>query len=288
MLNIGIIGNTEVLEPHVKRIQKNKNVNVIGKTSVGTSSQLNGFHFSIPEFNRIELIERAELFLVDSSSLLPFELLCEIVKKSKHIFATQYLNISADECSQLLKLANESGSVVQVTNPFFYTPDIQWLNKNLPTPLFLNISKYSNYESLKEALFSLFLMISEITPNIPKKLGVSAFYSEQNLIDFVNVRLEFGDLSVVNINIGSQIAENKFEIEGFSRGQSVSFNKTKKIFLNNKKTIDLTSYLAVDEFDTFIDFTQFKSRKNGNLDAYLVSAQLFESVEKKVAQFIAS
>ena len=117
MLNIGIIGNTEVLEPHVKRIQKNKNVNVIGKASVGTSAQLNGFHFSIPEFNRIELIERADILLVDSSSLLPFDMLCDIVKKSKHILAVEYLKLSVDECNKLEKLASESGSVFQIINP---------------------------------------------------------------------------------------------------------------------------------------------------------------------------
>ena len=36
MYNIGLIGNTEFLEPFVKRIQKNKQVNIIGKASVGS------------------------------------------------------------------------------------------------------------------------------------------------------------------------------------------------------------------------------------------------------------
>ncbi len=288
MLNIGIIGNTEVLEPHVKRIQKNKNVNVIGKTSVGTSTQLNGFHFSIPEFNKVELIERADLFLVDSSSLLPYEMLCDIVKKSKHIFATENLKISANECSQLLKLANESGSVVQVTNPYFYTPAIQWINKNLSSPLFLNVSKYSNKESLREVLFPLLLMLSEITPNVPKKVGASAFNSSEEEIAYANVRLEFGDMSVVNLNFGNQITENKFKIKGFSKGKLVSLDFQKNIFLFNKKTIDLSEYLSVNEFNTFIDFTQNRSRKNGNLEVYVDACKLVETVEEKVTQFIAS
>lgn len=288
MLNIGIIGNTEVLEPHVKRIQKNKNVNVIGKTSVGTSAQLNGFHFSIPEFNRVELIERAELFLVDSSSLLPFEMLCEIVKKSKHIFATENLKLTAEECVRLLKLANESGSVVQVTNPYFYTAEIQWLNKNLSSPLFLNISKYSENESLRKILFPLLLMISEITPSFPKKVGTSAFNSSQNESAFVNVRLEYGDMSVVNINFGSQIPEGRFIIDGYSKGQLVNFDVQKKSFLFNKKNIDLLEYSSVNEFDVFIDFTQNRSRKNGNLEAFVDACKLVEIVEEKVTQFIAS
>lgn len=288
MLNIGIIGNTEVLEPHVKRIQKNKNINVIGKTSVGTSTQLNGFHFSIPEFNRVELIERAELFLVDSSSILPFDMLCEIVKKSKHFFATEYLKINADECSQLLKLANESGSVVQVTNPHFYTPPIQWLNKNLSTPLYLNISKYSKNKTVRESLFQLFLMLSDIAPTIPKKIGVSAFNSTKEEKAFTNVRLEFSDMSVVNINFGSQCSENKFDIEGYSNDQFITLDFKKDVFLFNNKTIDLTDHMSVNEFDTFIGFTQNQNRKNGNLENYLIATKLVETIEKKMAQFIAS
>ena len=66
MLNVGLIGNTEILEPFVKRLRENKNINIIGKASVGTSSQLNSFHFSIPEFNKVELIERADVIIMDN------------------------------------------------------------------------------------------------------------------------------------------------------------------------------------------------------------------------------
>ena len=65
MLNVGLIGNTEILEPYVTTIKKNAEINVIGKASIGTSAQLNSFHFSIPEFNRVELIERADVILMD-------------------------------------------------------------------------------------------------------------------------------------------------------------------------------------------------------------------------------
>jgi len=285
MLNIGIIGNTEVLEPHVKRIQKNKNVNVIGKSSVGTSAQLNGFHFSIPEFNRVELIERADLFLIDSSSLLPFDILCEIVKKSKHIFATEYLKLSFDECTRLLKLTNESGSVVQFTNPDFYSAPIQWLNKNLASPFYLDVSKYSGQGLLREALFPLLLMFADLTPKIPKKAGASAFFSAEKQLDFTNVRLEFNDLSVVNFNFGKQLSEYSFEIAGFAKDQNIKLDIKNTLFLLNNQAFDLSEYDAVSEFETFIDSTQKPSREKGNLEDYTLATQLLDTIEKKVAQF---
>ena len=287
MLNIGIIGITEVLEPHVKRIQKNKNVNVIGKSSVGTSAQLNGFHFSIPEFNRVELIERADILLVDNSSLLPFDMLCDMVKKSKHIFITEYLNITTGECAQLVKLANESGSVVQVTNPFYYTPAIQWLNDNISTPLFLDISKYTTEVTFREALYPMLLMLTGITGISPKKVGATAFELAQNATNFANVRLEFGDASVVNINFGSQILIDKFKIKGFSKNQFVSLNLKKEIFLLNNTPIDFSEYLTANEFDTFIGSIQNQTPQNSNLEDYHTAMQLVELIEKKFAQFIA-
>src|SRR5690606_17569178 len=143
MLNVGLIGNTENLEPFVKSFRENKNINVIGKASIGSNAKINSFHFSIPEFNRVELIERAEVIIMDNSSLLPFNILTEIVKKSKHIFLTDYVNLTIDECSQIVKLANESGSVVQISNPFFFTPAIQWLNNNISLPVFIDILDFT-------------------------------------------------------------------------------------------------------------------------------------------------
>ncbi len=288
MLNIGIVGNTEILEPYVKRIQKNKNVNVIGKASIGTSTQLNGFHFSIPEFNRRELIERADVLLVDNSSRLPFDMLCNIVKKTKHIFATEYLSISTDECAQLVKLANESGSVVQITNPYYYTPAIQWLSDTVSTPLFIDISKNTKDVSWREALYPILLMLTKITGISPRKFGATAFESAKNETKFANVRLEFGDASVVNINVGSQIPDEKFKIKVFSKNKFASLNFNKKLYILNNSPIGLTDYSTVNELDAFIGSILDSTTRNSNLEEYYIAMQLIDLIEKKITQFIAS
>ena len=286
MLNVGIIGNTEVLEPHVKRIQKNKIINIIGKASVGTSTQLNGFHFSIPEFNKVELIERADVFLIDNSSLLPFDILCDIVKKSKHIFITEYLNITTVECAELIKLATESGSIVQVFNPIYYTPAIQWLNKNKTMPIFLDISKYTTEVTFRETLFPLLLMLAEITGISSKKVGTTAFGSTQNETNFANIRLEYGDSSVVNINFGNQLLVDKFKIKAFSKGKTISLDFNEEIFLSDKTVINFSDEFTVNEFDKFIESIQNQSPKINSLDDYHSAIQLVETIEKKIFQII--
>jgi hypothetical protein len=286
MLNIGIIGNTEVLEPHVKRIQKNKNVIVIGKASVGMSTQINSFHYSIPEFNRVELIERAEILLVDNSTLLPFELLCDIVKKGKHIFMTEYLNLSVEEFEQLIKLTQESRSLVQVTNPYFYLPGIQWLNDKLPKPFFLDISKFCSGKNFKDSIFPLLLMLKGVAGLDPKKTNVISFKSDKNEPGFTNVRLEYGNASVVNLNFGNQLSFNKFSIKGFSNDLFVSMRFNKDIFLLNNKKIDLSNYLTINEFDSFISSILAPNLQNGNLEEYLLAKLMVVGIEKKISRFI--
>lgn len=279
-----MIGNTEILEPFVKRIQKNKQVNVIGKASVGSSEQLNSFHFSIPEINRVELIERSDILLIDNSSVLPFKILGDVVKKSKHIFAAGYPAINIDECTQLVKLANESGSIIQVNNPYYFTPAIQWLAKNVSTPVFLDILDFTGNTGKEENLYPIIMMILGITGTSPKKVGAVTFNSTPEHSDFTNVRLEFGDASIVNISFGTMESLKEFKIRTYSKNQFVTFNFTKKTFVSNNQPINLSDY-SINEFDTFINTINNTEKKSSCLEDYLIAMHMVQKISKKIAQF---
>jgi hypothetical protein len=287
MLNIGLIGNTEILEPFVKRLRENKNINVIGKASVGSNSQLNSFHYSIPEFNRVELIERADVIIMDNSSLLPFKILTEIVKKSKHVFAAGYLNLTIDECTQIVKLSNESGSVIQVSNPYFFTPAIQWLNNNLSSPVYLDVLDFTDSNNHDNLLYPIILMLLEITSISPKKVGAVTFNSNPNKSDFTNVRLEFGDASVVNISYGTLESLEEFKIRVYSRNQFITLNFTRNSYVCNNNPIDLSGFEAISEIDYFVDTIQNNTRKKSCLEDYLIAMYLVQKINKKITQFFA-
>ena len=287
MLNVGLIGNTEILEPFVKSFRENKNINVIGKTSVGTTSQMNSFHFSIPEFNRVELIERADLIIMDNSSLMPFKVLTEIVKKSKHVFMARYLDLTIDECTQIVKLTNESGSVVQVSNPLFFKPAIQWLNNNILSPVYVDILDFTKINNNENLLYPIILMLIELTGISPKKVGAVTFNSNTNQSDFTNVRLEFGDASVVNISYGSLESLEEFKIRVFSRNQFINMNFTRDTSICNNNPIDLSAYSNSNEFDYFIDTIQNKVKKKSCIEDYLIAMNLVQKINKKITQFFA-
>lgn len=287
MLNVGLIGNTEILEPFVKSFRENKNINVIGKTSVGTTSQMNSFHFSIPEFNRVELIERADLIIMDNSSLMPFKVLTEIVKKSKHVFMAGYLDLTIDECTQIVKLTNESGSVVQVSNPLFFKPAIQWLNNNILSPVYVDILDFTKINNNENLLYPIILMLIELTGISPKKVGAVTFNSNTNQSDFTNVRLEFGDASVVNISYGSLESLEEFKIRVFSRNQFINMNFTRDTSICNNNPVDLSAYSNSNEFDYFIETIQNKTKKKSCIEDYLIAMNLVQKINKKITQFFA-
>ena len=287
MLNVGLIGNTEILEPFVMRFKENKNINVIGKASVGATAQMNSFHFSIPEFNRVELIERADVVIMDNSSLMPFKILAEIVKKSKHVFLAGYLNLTIDECTQIVKLANESGSVVQVSNPFFFTPEIQWLNNNVSSPIYLDILDFTNINNHDNLLYPIILMLIELTGISPKKVGAVTFNSNPNKSDFTNVRLEFGDASVVNISFGSMESLEEFKIRVYSRNQFINLNFTRNTSICNNNPIDMSAYSNISESNYFVDTIQNKAKKKSCIEDYLIAMSLVQKINKKITQFFA-
>lgn len=284
MLNVGLIGNTEILEPYVTNIKKNSEINVIGKSSIGKSAQLNSFHFSIPEFNRVELIERADVILMDNSTPMPFKFMLEIVKKSKHIFCAEYPDLTIEECSELNKLINESRSIVQISNPYYFSPAIQWMKDNISMPAFIDYSNFETELNKNQSLYPMLLMLLGSTGISPKKIGAVTFPGYNNSA-FTNVRLEFGDASVVNLNFGSLESLKNFKVRIYSDNQFATLNFTKQKFLCDNKAIDLSRYEEVNELESFIDSILGKAKKTSTLEDYLIAMIVAHKIDKKIAQF---
>ena len=284
MLNVGLIGNTEILEPFVMEIKKNTQINIVGKASVGSSEELTGFHYSIPEFNRVELIERADLIIMDNSTPMAFKFMRDIVKKSKHMFCAEYPELTIEECTELNKLINESRSVVQVTNPYFFSPAIQWANKNIKTPAFIDYSNFEDDVTEKKSLYPMLLMLLKITGISPKKIGAVTFPGYNNS-KFTNVRLEFGDASVVNLNFGKLESLKNFKVRIYSDNQFATFNFSKEKFLSDNKAIEFDEECMISELDIFIQAIEGKIKKISTLDDYLIAMHVAQKINKKIAQF---
>lgn len=285
MLNIGLIGDIKIPEPFAKKIYHHPVIHIAGKSSTGPPAHPENFGFLIPELNRIDLIERSDALMINNFSLLSFQTICSIVKKSKHIFALEYPDIDIEECRQLVNLAREAKTIVQVTNPFSFLPAIRWLNRNLNKPAFIDISLFEN--SIKEpgALMSMLLMLKESTGIAPKNIGALSFHSASEKMNFNNVRLQYGDASVVNMNFGQTGSPPQFTVKAWSAGQDILLHFTGDSYQCNNFPINLSQFKNENELDLFVEKTINNTIHSTGIEDYLTALQTIQKIKSKLSQF---
>lgn len=285
MLNFGIIGDVKLLEEYIRQIRKNKDAQIIGKSSVGINPGPENYQFTIPEFNKIELIDRSDVLIINNFSLISFSTLCDMVKKSKHIFATEYPELSVDECRQLVKLTHEAKTVLQFVNPFYYLPPMQWLNENLSFPALLDISYFNNNVNERNLMIQLLLMLKGTTSVEARKTGAVSFRGHSQDSVFFNLNFQFGDASVVNINYGKMDTFKEFILKGYAEGQFIHFNFLTKNYLLNNKPVKFGSGSPHNQLEIFTDTVTGKKHVVTQINDYLIVIEAIQKIEKKMSQF---
>lgn len=285
MLNFGIIGDIKSLESYIGFIQKNKNTQIVGKSSIGIPSKEDRMKFTIPEFNRVELIDRSDALIINNFSLFPFSFLCDMVKKSKHIFATEYPQLSLEECLQVVKLTQEAKTIFQLINPLNHIPALSWMTENTKLPALLNITILKEQINEKNDLIQLLLMLKGITGIKPKKIHVSSFKGNSENTFFTNLHFLFGDASIVNLSYGQTEAKKEFLIHSYSDKQFTTFEiPAENYFVNNQK-IKLKGIPEMDEFNSFIETLNGKKKNITQMEDYYSVLESIERINKKLNQF---
>lgn len=128
------------------------------------------------------------------------------------------------------------------------------------------------------------LMLLGVTGISPKKIGAITFPGFNNS-EFTNVRLEFGDASVVNLNFGKLESLKNFKVRIYSDNQFATFNFSKEKFLSDNKTIEFGDDCLINELDIFIQAIEGKIKKISTLDDYLIAMHVAQKINKKIAQF---
>ena len=286
MLNLGLIGDIQLLEPLVKMVRENQEIHITGKSSVGTIPTQESFRFSAPEFNRIELTERSDALLINRFSLLPFQMLCDMVKKSKHFFAASYPTLNPDECNHLAKLASEAKTVIQFTNPFFYLPPVQWLNQNLKKPAFIEVTLTEEGDSTKLNLIQILLMVKNITGSNPKKISALMFESKPADERFTHFQIEYSDGTNLSVKIWKKEGQNKFNIKSFARDQFTTFDLLKTQGTCNNSPVHLSDFEKENEPDIFLRAIVNRKNNYTNIEDYSAVLQTIQLIQAKLERYI--
>ncbi len=283
MLNIGLIGDLKQLEPFTRQIQKAPDVQIFGKSSVGTNIQSADFKFAFPEFSRIELIERCDVLFINHFSLIPFAVLTEMVKKSKHIFAAEYPPLTIPECEQLVKLANETKPVFHITNPLHYSSPVRWMNNNIQFPAHIEITLVNDHLVFEKAVREVLLLLKQVTRSDLKKINAVSFSAGEGW--FNHIYLQFKNASTVIFNIEKKEKRSELKIEGYCEGRFFKLEPAGVRNENNGSPIDMKQHPATNETAVFLDAIQRKNRDITSINDYLSVLQLLEKINAKIDQF---
>jgi hypothetical protein len=286
MIQLGLIGDIQVLEPYARKAMEHPEIVITGKSSVGTQPQPGSFRLQAPEFNRIELIERSDALLINRFSLLPFQLLCDMVKKTRHIFAISYPDLSFEECSRLAKLASEAKTVIQILNPFFYSPPIMWLNKNINKPSFTSVSYFQKDFPKTDILLTLLLMLQNAVGTGPKKTNAVAFRSAETDNDFTHIYLELNDGSVIQFNTGKTGDKEEFQIKSFASNQFTAVDVIQNLLTLNNQMVDLSDYGNQNETQDFINSILQSRKAVTSIETYATVLQIKQAILDKLNRYI--
>jgi len=274
------------LEPYARKAMEHPEVVITGKSSVGTQPQPGSFRLHAPEFNRIELIERSDALLINRFSLLPFQLVCDMVKKTRHIFAISFPDLSFEECYKLAKLASEAKTVIQIINPLYYKPPVMWLNKNIIKPSFISVSYFQKNLSETDIILTLLLMLQNALSTGPKKTSALTFRSIQTGNDFTNIHLELNDGSVIQFNAGKTEETEEFSIKSFANNQFTVVNVMQNLLTLNNQQVDLSDYQKQNDILDFINSIIQNKKAVTSIETFAIVLQIKQAILDKLNRYL--
>jgi hypothetical protein len=285
MIKIGLIGNLGSIVTHIGQLKSIKDIQLVGKSSVGMMEEPQGKYLSLPEYNRKELVETADFLIVENPGLLLPDLLKVAIKMNKHLYITGFPEISPEQCFELLKLADEARTMVHIHNYPGSESFTGWLNDNWKEPAYLSV--FESLPALPEKLtyLSKFLLFAlSLFKSQPQKIRVSGIHQPDTDYYFINVRLDFPSYSTFNLEMLIQPNEShhiKIAIPGkFLTGDFT----TSKVTINQKETI-----LPPSRFSPVVELIQKYGTDDffaeSNLNMFYITLLTLRDVLRKIELF---
>ncbi|MFC2086618.1 hypothetical protein ACFLSA_00425 [Bacteroidota bacterium] len=198
MTKIGILGYNPILIEHITSLKFTSKAEITGfycfdKTPVQKTDDL--IFFDDPDF----LIQTTDLILVLNEHENYFDLLKTAVKKSRHLFIDDVLNYSTEQISELLKLADEAGCIIQnrndIFNREFFRNQIHNLKKSRIITIHHNSTPDINLiKSFSKLIFKDILALFHIINSGTKKIFYNGLKTcNKNYIDYFFSYIEFNN-----------------------------------------------------------------------------------------------
>ena len=281
MLKVGLIGKIDAIETVAAIIGLLPGAHVIGKASTGYLSRNETSGFSIPELNRADLIEKSDVLIFTQGARVEHDHLYEIIKKSKSIFSSDFPDFSTAELSEVEKLLNESKSIFQFHNPFYYHPVIRWIRSNFRLPGYFDLNLSQNTALDKKLIMKLLLLPIGYLGVNPSKFRYMSLDSSADVPGFTNIRFEYSDSSVFNFNISWGNSVNEVSLNAFSGKHHLTCNLIANTIEHDRQTVHPENSGPSEELNDFFGCISGRSAVKTGILQYGSILQTVTEISRK-------
>lgn len=231
-MKIGLIGiNNLKQEDHFKIIKQALNKNLYGIFShsddilaISTKYNIKLYDSATVLFENVEAVYFAQ-------ALKPnYDFAISALKKSCHLFIEDVSNLTIDEIKHLYKVAFEARTKIQLKLTKAFTPEYIEIRDYLKDTKLIEINKtYSKFlrhdDYFTEILNNLYFAYQNINSGI-KKISTLALPIDHNHFSLIQIRLDYDNGAVVNMNFSNISDENKSVADFYEKDRmiQVDFN----------------------------------------------------------------
>lgn len=255
MLKIGVYGVGHLGKFHLNNWKEIADVEIVGfydphdDTAKEVSEKYQLARFLDPD----ALMDACDAIDVVTPTTHHFALCEKAIKKGKHVFVEKPLANTMEEARQLVKLANESGSKVQVGHVERFNPAFLALKEVNLSPMFIEVHRLAQFNPRgTEVSVILDLMIHDIdivlsiVKSDVKSISASGVGVLTETPDIANVRIEFHNGCVANLT-----------------SSRISMKKMRKMRLFQKD-----SYIGIDFLNKKTEIIKLKEAQDSNVFAF--------------------
>ncbi len=309
MVRIGLIGTLEQSLPHVEILKKVPGVEIAGfyNPSKGSAEKgrSNGF---LKEYDSFEaLIPQVDAIDFVCRSQNCYNIAQQALKETKHLFISTSILKNREQAHQLINLANEANVSLMVERPVRYHAA---LNAVLPQIKDLRLIELHNQfsdedENSNESIFRAIMTDIEIIYTVlranVKNVKACGIKMVNGNPDVINIRLEFDNACVANLNCSRITPENnhyglftqqdritridfltneitiiKPERSDVSAASNYAFNPvTKKIIPNNPILDELINFVS-----SIINNSKLLSKPEDGFRSLYLAEKIMDSINK--------
>ncbi len=241
MLKIGVLGAGHLGKIHIRCIKEIDKFDLIGFYDPDLSIvRQTEKELGIKRFISIsDLIDSVDVVDIVTPTVSHFECASEALKKSKHIFIEKPMVNTLQEAKDLIKLANEANTKVQVGHVERFNPAFVASKHSISNPMFIETHRLAQFNPrgtdvpviLDLMIHDIDIVLSVVKSNI-KKINASGVALISDTLDIANARIEFDNGCVANLTSSRVSMKNMRKSRFFQPGAYISVD-----FLEKKSEI---------------------------------------------------